>query len=155
MAVNKGFGIDFKGFLDLAEDISEKYGDEWLGYAAEQALEATRKYVNGEIFDAMQNSSFNFEEGYGYSQGKAMDSFNKIANMPTEVDGTTVTAYAGFDLEEAPEALILATYGAPHRGYDTKLQHAIKVKGKVKKEVEKIQKKVFYTVLEDGIIRND
>lgn len=155
MAVNKGFGLDFKGFLDYAEDISEKYSDEWLLYAAEQSLEKTRKYVNGEIYKAMQNSPFNFTEGEGCSQGKAMESFNEVANMPTEVDGTTVTAYAGFDLDKAPEALILATYGAPHRGYDTKLQHAIKVKGKVKKEVERIQKSVFDTVLSGGIIRDD
>lgn len=153
MAVNKGFGIDFKDFLDVAEEISEKYNDVWLGYAAEQALEETRKYVNGEIYKAMLNSPFNFTEGEGYSQGKAMDSFNEVANMPTEVEGTKVTAYAGFDLEQAPEALILATYGAPHRGYDTKLQNAIKVKGKIKKEVARIQKEVFDTVLEGGTIR--
>jgi hypothetical protein len=153
MAVNKGFGIDFKDFLDVAEDISEKYSDVWLGYAAEQALEATRRYVNGEIYKAMLNSPFNFLEGEGYSQGKAMDSFIEVSDMPTEVEGTKVTAYAGFDLEKAPEALILATYGAPHRGYDTKLQNAIKVKGKIKKEVERIQKEVFDTVLEGGTIR--
>ena len=153
MAVNKGFGIDFKGFLDLAEDISEKYGDDRLLYAAEQALEETRNYANGEIYKAMQNSSFNFDKGEGYSQGKAMESFDEIAKMPVEVDGTTVTAYCGFDLDKAPEALILATYGAPHRGYDTKLQHAIKVKGKVKKEVERIQKSVFDKVLSGGTTR--
>ena len=150
MAVNKGFGLDFKGFLDLAEEISEKYSDEMLLYAAEQALDATRKYVNGEINKAMQNSPFNFTEGEGYSQGKAMDSFNEVSDMPTEVSGTTVTAYAGFDLEKAPEALILAAYGAPHRGNDTKLHNAIKVKGKVKKEVQNIQKKVFDTVMDGG-----
>ena len=153
MAVNKGFSIDFKGFLDAAEDISAKYGDEWLIYAAEQALEETRKYVNGEILKAMQNSPFSFDEGVGYSQGNAMDSFNEVANMPTEVEGTKVTAYAGFDLEKAPEALILAAYGAPHRGNDTKLHNAIKVKGKVKKEVDRIQKKIFETVLDGGTVR--
>jgi hypothetical protein len=155
MAVNKGFGIDFSGFLDLAEEISEKYNDEWLLYAAEQALEKTRKYVNGEIYKAMLGSPFSFLAGDGYSQGKAMDSFNKVADMPTETIGTTVTAYAGFDMEEAPEALILATFGAPHRAADTKLQAAIKVKGKVKKEVERIQKSVFDTVLNGGIVRDD
>lgn len=153
MAQNKGFGLDFNGFLDLAEDISKKYSDEWLLYAAEQALEETRKYVNGEIYKAMQNSPFSFDEGIDYSQGKAMDSFNEVSNMPTEVEGTKVTAYAGFDLEKAPEALILAAYGAPHRGNDTKLHNAIKVKGKVKKEVEKIQKKVFDTVMDGGTVR--
>ena len=153
MAQNKGFGLDFNGFLDLAEDISTRYSEEWLLYAAEQALEETRKYVNGEIYKAMQNSPFSFDKGVDYSQGKAMDSFNEVANMPTEVEGTKVTAYAGFDLEKAPEALILATHGAPHRPYDTKLQNAIKVKGKIKKEVERIQKKVFDTVLEGGTIK--
>ena len=146
MAQNKGFSLDFKNFLDFAEDISEKYSDEWLLYAAEQALEKTRKYVNGEIHKAMLNSSFSFTEGVEYSQGNAMESLTDISNMPTEVSGTVVTAYAGVDLEKAPEALILATYGAPHRAYDTKLQNAIKVKGKVKKEVEKIQKNVFKSI---------
>lgn len=149
----KGFSLDFKDFLDYAEGISEKYGDEWLLYAAEQAVEEARKYVNAEIYKAMQNSSFSFTEGVEYSQGKAMESLTEISNMPTEVNGTVVTAYAGVDLEKAPEALILATYGAPHRAYDTKLQNAIKVKGKVKKEVEKIQKEIFTKVLDGGTIR--
>ena len=154
MAVNKGFSLDFNGFLDLAEDISEKYGDELLLSAAEQALDETRKYVNGEISKAMQSSPFNFEAGKGYSQGKAIKSFNEVANMPIEVSGTQVTAYAGFDMDEAPEALILATFGAPHRAYDSKLQNAIKVKGKVKKEVDRIQEKVFNTVLAGGAIND-
>ena len=152
MAVNKGFGLDFNGFLDLAEDISEKYSDEWLLYAAEQAIEETRKYVNGEIYEAMKDSRYSFDKGSDYSQGKALDSFNEVANMPTEVSGTAVTAYAGFNLEDAPEALILA-YGTPNLAKDTKLYNAIKVKGKVKKEVDRIQKKVFDTVLAGGTIK--
>lgn len=153
MAVNKGFGIDFDGFLRLAEEISEQYGDERLQYAAVQALEQTREYVNGEILKAMQTSTFNFNEGEGYSQGSAMESFRKVANMPTEIVGTQITAYAGFDLEQAPEALILATYGAPHRAYDANLQRAIKVKGRIKKDVAGIQSKVFFTVLNGGTVR--
>lgn len=149
MAVNKGFSLDFNGFLDLAEDISEKYGDDILLYAAEQAIEETRKYVNGEVRDAMQNSRYSFDAGIEYSQGKAMESLTEVSNMPTEVNGTVVTAFAGVNLEDAPEALILA-YGTPNLAKDTKLYNAIKVKGRVKKEVERIQKKVFDTVLNGG-----
>lgn len=149
MAVNKGFSLDFNGFLDLAEDISEQYGDERLLYAAEQALEETRRYVNSEIERAMASSKYNFDKGVGFSQGTAKASLARVANMPTEVSGTVVTAYAGVDLEEAPEVLMLA-YGTPHLAKDTKLYNAIKVKGSVKKEVDRIQARVFNAVLGGG-----
>ena len=149
MAANKGFSLDFKGFLDFAEEIDKMYGEKMLLNAAEQALIKTKDYVNGEIAEAMASSKYNFEEGLGYSQGTAMESLADVKNMPVEVNGTVVTAYAGVDLEKAPEALILA-YGTPHLAKDTKLYNAIKVKGKVKKEVERIQRKVFETVLAGG-----
>jgi hypothetical protein len=149
MAQNKGFSLDFKGFLDLAEDISERYGDEALLEATEQALDETRKYVNAELREAMKSSKYSFTESVGYSQGEAMRSLAKVESMPIETSGTIVTAYAGFDLEEAPEALILA-YGSPHLAKDTRLYNAIKVKGKVKNEVALLQHKVFTAALEGG-----
>ena len=149
MAVNKGFSLDFKGFLDLAEDISKQYGDAALLQATEKALDETRKYVNGEVKRAMENSTYSFDKGVDYSQGTAKKSLEKVAAMPIETSGTVVTAYAGVDLEEAPELLILA-YGTPHLAKDTKLYNAIKVKGKVKNEVDKIQAEVFRKALEGG-----
>lgn len=149
MAQNKGFSLDFKSFLDFAEEIDKKYGEEMLLYAAEQAIEQTKEYVNSEVNNAMQNSAYSFTAGVDYSQGTAMESLTEVSKMPTEVNGTVVTAYAGVDLEKAPEALMLAL-GTPHLAKDTKLYNAIKVKGKVKKEVEQIQKKVFATVLNGG-----
>jgi hypothetical protein len=153
MAANKGFSLDFKGFLDFAEDISEQYGEDMLLYAAEQALQKTKEYVNGEIASAMENSKYNFDKGEGYAQGTAKESLAEVTQKPVEVSGTVVTAYAGVDLEQAPEALILA-YGAPHLAKDTKLYNAIKVKGKVKKEVDRIQRKVFDTVLSGGAVND-
>lgn len=155
MAVNNGFSLDFKGFLDLAEDISNKYGDEWLLYAAEQALEKTREYVNGEIAKIVLvggGSQWSFDKGIAYSQGTAKDSFEKVSQMLTEVNGTEVTAYAGFDLTDAPEVLLII-YGTPHKAADKKLYNAVKVKGRVKKEVERIQANVFNIVLNGGTIR--
>ncbi len=152
MAQNKGFGLDFNGFLDIAEEIDKIADTEYLLKVATQTLEKTKEFVNAEIRKAMNSSAFNFTAGEGHSQGKAMKSLEEVEKMPTEISGTTVTVYAGFDLEQAPEALILATFGAPHRAYDSKLQHAIKVKGRVKKGVEHLQKTAFTNAL--GFAKN-
>lgn len=152
MAVNKGFSVDFNGFLGLAEEISEAYGDTALLNATAAALLQTKEYVNGEVRKALDSSKYSFDEGVGYSQGKAKASLEKVEEMPVEIEGTTVTAYAGVDLNDAPEVLILA-YGAPHLEKDTNLYNAIKVKGKVKKRVEQIQKEIFIERLR-GDMRN-
>lgn len=150
MAKNQ-FAVDFKGFLDLASDISEKYGDEWLLYATEKALEKSKLEVNVEIHKAMESSRYNFNGG-GYSKGKAMDSLHKVADMPVEVNGTEVKAFIGVDLEEAPEAMILAL-GTPHLSADKNLYNALKVKGRVRKRVDMIQSEVFHKVLNGETIR--
>lgn len=144
MAQNKGFSLDFDGFLDLAEDIDEKWSgsENALIPVVKWALDETKNYVNVEIGKALKDSKYNFTAGVGYSQGKARESLIEVSQMPLEVVGNVVTAYAGFDLSKAPEVLILA-YGTPHLAKDKKLYNAIKVKGKVKKQVEQIQKHIF------------
>lgn len=154
MAQNKGFGIDFNGFLDLAEQIDEKFNTQELIWAAEVALERTKDYVNGEIAKIVYvggaSKDWTFDKGVNYSQGKAQESFSKVSNMSVEVVGTEVTAYAGFDLADAPEVLLII-YGTPHTSADKKLYNAVKVKGRVKKEVERIQKDAFTKAL-SGIL---
>ena len=150
MAVNKGFGLDFSGFLDLAEDISNISNDLLLETAA-KALEASRDLVNIEIGKAMKNSKFSFKKGEGYSQGAARESLIEVYKMPVEVSGTTVTAYAGVDLSQAPEVLILAVHGTPHEAKDAKLHHAIAVKGKVKKQVNALQEAIFSEALKEAL----
>lgn len=149
MAQNKGFGLDFKGFLDLAESLDELAGGEVLLQATRQTLEETKDYVNKEVEQALDSSAYSFDKGVKYSQGVARASFEKVKEMPVEVNGTEVTAYAGFDLKEAPEVLPLA-YGTPHLAKDKKLYNAIKVKGGVKKEVERLQSKAFHNALENA-----
>lgn len=149
MAPNKGFSLDFSGFLDLAREIDDKYGQEALLNATVKAMDATRKHVNNMCGKALKESKYNFKEGEGYSQGNARKSLIEVSKMPVEVEGTSVKAYAGFNLNDAPEALILAM-GTPHLSKDTKLYNAIKVKGRVKKDVEDIQKGVFEEALKNG-----
>lgn len=150
MAQNKGFGLDFNGFLDLAEDISN-ISNELLLDTAAKALEATRDLVNIEIGKAMKNSKFSFKKGEGYSQGAARESLIEVDKMPVEVSGTTVTAYAGVDLSKAPEVLILAVHGSPNEAKDAKLHQAIAVKGKVRKQVNELQEAIFTEALKEAL----
>lgn len=148
MAKKSRWDINFDGFMDLAREISEKYGDEALLNATAKALDETRKYVNGEIEKAMNESKYHFNGG-GYSKGRSKQSLEKVKQMPIEINGSVVSAKAGVDLAEAPQVIILAS-GTPHIKKDTKLNNAIRVKGKVKKEVDEIQQKVFFEALERG-----
>ena len=150
MAQNKGFGLDFSGFLDLAEDISN-IGNDLLLETAAKALEASRDLVNVEIGKAMKNSKFSFKKGEKYSQGNARASLIEVDKMPVEVNGTTVTAYAGVDLSQAPEVLILAVHGTPNEAKDAKLHQAIAVKGKVRKQVNELQEAIFSEALKEAL----
>ena len=141
MALNKGFGLDFDGFLDLAEDISNISNDLLLE-ATVKALDESRKIVNIEVGKAMKESKYSFKKGEKYSQGDARESLIEVSNMPVEVNGTEVKAYAGIDLEKAPEVLILAS-GTPHLAKDKKLFNAIRVKGNIKKKIDKLQEDIF------------
>ena len=142
MAQNNGFSLDFNGFLDLAEEIDELGKGDTLLEVVKETIQETKDFVNRECEKALNSSKYSFDKGENYSQGKARASLEKVKQMPVEVDGTTVTGYAGFDLEEAPEVLPLA-YGTPHLAKDKALYNAIKVKGKVKKNVEKLQSDIF------------
>lgn len=150
MAQNKGFGLDFNGFLDLAEDISN-ISNELLLDTAAKALEASRDIVNIEVGKAMKNSKFSFKKGEKYSQGDARESLKEVDKMPVEKEGTVVTAYAGVDLAKAPEVLILAAYGSPNETKDAKLYQAIAVKGKVRKQVNNIQAAIFNDAIKEAL----
>ena len=142
MPQNKGFSLDFKGFLDYAEEIDKLGKGDALLAVVTDAMQQTKDLVNGECERALNSSQYSFDKGENYSQGKARESLEKVKQMPVEVDGTTVTAYAGFDLEVSPEVMPLA-YGTPHLANDKNLYNAIKVKGNVKKQVETLQKEIF------------
>ena len=135
--------IDFSQFEGMMEDISREYGDEKLLEAATKVVDESRKFVNLEIGKALKKSKYSFKKGEGGSQGKTRESLIEVSKMPTEVVGKTVTAYAGVDLKEAPEALILAIDGSPHKGKDTDLSNAVRVKGKTKKHLQDMQSNIF------------
>lgn len=148
MAKNN-FSLDFDGFLDLAADI-DNLGNGYLQKAVDNAFTASKDYVNSAVAAAMDQSRFNFNRGQGYSRGKAKASLSKIEKMPVEWQGTIAKAYVGVSLRDALEMQFLI-YGTPHIAPDTNLRNAIKVKGKYKKEVSKIQLEAFNKVLEEAL----
>lgn len=147
MARNK-FDLNFDGFLDLAKDI-DALGEGYLAKATENALRESKDFVNAEIESAMDASPYHFD-GTAYSRGKAKKSLHETMAMPVEWNGTVASAYIGVDLKEAPEAIILAN-GTPHLAGDKNLLNALKVKGKVRKEVDRIQAEEFNKVMEEAL----
>ena len=148
MAKNN-FSLNFDGFMDLAREI-DSLGEGYLKQAVENAFTKSKDYVNDEIEKAMASSRYNFERGQGYSQGRIKASFNEVRKMPVEWNGTVATAYIGSSVSDALEIVYLI-YGSPNTPKDTKLHNAFKVKGKIKKEVERIQMEEFQKVIQEAM----
>ena len=147
MSKNK-FSLNFDGFLDLAREVDE-IGEGYLKIAVENALTKSKDYVNNEVEKAMDESKYNFD-GTGYSRGKAKRSLEEVRKMPIEWNGNTAEAYIGVRNRDALEVHFII-YNAPNTPVDQKLHNAIKVKGKVRKEVERIQQEEFKKVIEEAL----
>ena len=143
------FDLNFDGFLDLAADL-DNLGNGYLKQAVDNAFTASKDYVNSAVDEAMDKSPYHFNRGQGYPRGKAGMSLAVVRDMPVEWDGSVASAYIGVRLRDALEVTFLI-YGTPHLAADTNLRNAIKVKGKYKKEVSKIQLEGFNKVIEEAL----
>jgi hypothetical protein len=142
------FSLDFDGFLDLAERISEAGGEAALKKATENALAKSAEIANAEVAEAMNKSRYSFTAGVKGSKGRARRSAAEVAAAPVTWEGTQATAKIGVSLAKAPEVAILM-HGAPHIKPDTQLKNAIKVKGKVRKKVDEVQAAEFNAVMRE------
>ena len=145
MASKRNARIDFKGFLDFANDV-DKLGDAYLKKAVNNSMQKTKDYLNNETLKAMDSSKYNFEPG-----GESVKELIKVEEMPIEWDGYVCKAFVGVDISQAPQTLILAIKGSPRQSPDRNLYNAMKGKGKFKKQLEKIQEDEFYKVLLEGL----
>jgi hypothetical protein len=148
MARNK-FGLDFDGFLDLARKVDEMGGDA-LKRATENALEKSADYANGQVIEAMNNSPYSFIAGKHYSTGRSKKSAEDVAKKPLEWEGTVAKEYVGVSWKDAPQVTYLSS-GTPHLKGDTRLKNAVRVKGKVRKEVSRIQQEEFQKVIAEAM----
>lgn len=141
--------VDFNGFLDLARQVDE-LGKGCLKKATENALVKSAGYANNEVIEAMNASTYNFIAGQHYSKGRAKKSAEEVAKTPIEWEGTVAKIPVGVSWKQAPEATILAS-GTPHLKPDTRLNNALRVKGKVRKEASRIQQEEFQKVITEGM----
>ena len=146
MARNK-FSLNFDGFLDLARQIDE-LGEGYLKQATENALTKSKEYVSGQVMEALEKSPYNFK-GTERSHGTTKKSAEEVSSIPIEWQGTLAILPVGVSWYDAPQATLLA-YGTPHIKGDTKLKNALKVKGKVGKEVSRIQKEEFLKIIKEA-----
>lgn len=144
----QGISIDFAGVFELEKTL-ENLGNEIYTKAVINALAASKNYVNEEIVKAMDASPYHFD-GTGYSQLKTKKGLSKVEQMDVKVKGNEAIAYAGVSFYDAPELWFIA-HGAPHTPADQNIFNAVRVKGKVKKEVERIQQEEFTKVIEEAL----
>lgn len=144
----RGISVDFNGVLEMQNTLAS-LGDVAFKKAVVNALAASKDYVNDEILKAMEQSPYNFD-GKGYSREKAKKGLSKVESMDVEVRGAEAVAYAGVSFYDAPELWYIA-HGAPHTPADPTIYNAVRVKGKVKEEVQRIQKEEFTKVIEEAL----
>lgn len=146
----QGISVDFAGIFDL-QDTLKSLGGEVYKQAVINALGSSKDYVNAEIKKAMDASKYHFD-GSNYSKGKTKESLTEVEKLDVDIRGDQAVAYAGVSFYDAPELWYIA-HGAPHTPKDNDIYNAVRVKGKVLKRVQEIQKEEFNKVIEEALQR--
>lgn len=139
--------VNFGGIKKLSAQL-EDLGTQYLRQAVDNALNKSKEYVTEKIYEAMENSPYNFK-GTGRSHLQTKKSVDEVAKMENISYGTIIECYVGVSWYDAPEATLLA-FGTPHIPADFRLHNALKVKGAIAKEVKVIQKEEFLKVLKEA-----
>jgi hypothetical protein len=150
----RGISVDFGGVFEL-EKVLQSLGGDVYQTAVINALTKSKEYVNDEILKAMEQSPYNFD-GKHYSRLKTKKGLEKVEKMDVKINGNEAIAFAGVSFKVAPELWYTAHGKAsnPHAPItDQKLYNAVRVKGKVKEEVQRIQKEEFNKVIEEALKR--
>ena len=147
MASKRNARIDFKGFLDFANDL-DNLGETYLKKAVANSMQKTKDYLNNETLKAMDSSKYNFEPG-----GESIKELFKVEEMPIEWDGYICKAFVGVDLSKAPQTLILAIKGSPRQSPDRNLYNAV-YGAQTKKKIMEMQEQAFNKVLE-RVVQNE
>lgn len=149
MARKNKFSLNFDDFLDYAHRVETMFGKDTLLELSKVALENSKAYVQNAVEEAMNKSTrYHYKKGEKYATGNMFDSLQIVDNIPPEVVGTITKSFIGFDLSKSPEA-VFSMYGTPHKNKDHLLYRAVKVKGAIRKNVDKIQAEVFKNAVEE------
>lgn len=146
MAKNK-IGLQFTGWEELMTGIGKVAGEAGLKQATEDALKASKQYVNSKIKAAMQNGNLPAKGKYSRSP-HTLDSLNK--DMDVKWSGFTGEVKVGFDIKDKGLVSIFLMYGTPRMSKDQELYDAVYGK-KTKSEIRKIQKEAISKYIERNL----
>lgn len=145
MAKNK-IGLQFNGWKELMAGIDKVAGESGLKQATEDALKASKQYVDNKVDSVMVKG--NMPARGRYWTGETKKSLNK--DMTVKWQGFTGEIEIGFDLEKSGLASIYLMYGTPRMSKVDALYDAFYGK-KTKAEIRKIQKEAIQKYIERNL----
>lgn len=125
----KRFGIQFKGFNELMEELDGLGGD--LKEVANECLQVSNKMITPKLHLDMERHK---------QTGKTEKSI--VENARVEWEGTTASIDVGFKISNGGLPSIFLMYGTPRIKKDTKLYNDI-YGSKIKKEIAEEQEKIL------------
>lgn len=145
MAKNK-IGLQFNGWKELIAGIDKVAGESGLKQATEDALKASKQYVDNKVDSVMVKG--NMPARGRYWTGETKKSLNK--DMTVKWQGFTGEIEIGFDLEKSGFVSIYLMYGTPRMSKVDALYDAFYGK-KTKAEIRKIQKEAIQKYIERNL----
>lgn len=145
MAKNK-IGLQFNGWKELMAGIDKVAGESGLKQATEDALKASKQYVDNKVDSVMVKG--NMSARGRYWTGETKKSLNK--DMTVKWQGFTGEIEIGFDLEKSGLVSIYLMYGTPRMSKVDALYDAFYGK-KTKAEIRKIQKEAIQKYIERNL----
>ena len=130
----KKIGLQVKGFEEYMEKLDEVGGSPAMKRGTENALKASKQYVNPLIEAAMVTG--NLPAHGKYSQGGTKASIDR--DMETQWEGMTAAIKVGFDFSKSGLKSIFLMYGTPKMPPVAGLYDAI-YGNKTKREITKVQ----------------
>lgn len=145
MAKNK-IGLQFDGWKELMAGIDKVAGESGLKQATEDALKASKQYVDNKVNSVMVKG--NMPARGRYWTGETKKSLNK--DMTVDWQGFTAEIEIGFNLEKSGMTSIFLMYGTPRMSKVDALYDAFYGK-KTKAEIRKIQKEAIQKYIERNL----
>ena len=141
MARNR-IGLKFEGWTEYMDKLDKLGGTSAMKKGVDEALKASKEYVNPQIEKAMTK----LPAGGKYSKGGTLESLDK--DMSTEWSGYVGEIKVGFDFKKSGLKSIFLMYGTPRMKPVSGLKSTI-YGAKTKKEIAKLQENEVNKVIKE------
>lgn len=147
MSTSKSWGIEFKGFSDVLEQLRNLEAN--IEDITEKALIETQAYIAKQADKFTENEMLPAKGKYRGDPSATKEAIIKdLEEYPVKWDGETASIVAGFSYENTLTPTYLM-YGTPKMEPVAGLEDAVKGKS-AKKAVNKIQKDIFINAVKEA-----